>query len=70
MNHPDIHVYVHAARTAELRAAADAHRLRSAAAGDRGHRGGAVMRHRVGWLLIETGLRFLRPPALPRTAER
>ncbi|MEU6841228.1 hypothetical protein ABZ930_05040 [Streptomyces sp. NPDC046716] len=68
MNHPDIHAYVHAARTAELRAAARAHRLRRAAAADRSGSGVAPVRHRVAWLLIETGLRLLRPPAVPRPA--
>ncbi|MER5946691.1 hypothetical protein ABT127_11560 [Streptomyces sp. NPDC001904] len=70
MTHPEIHRYVHAARSAELRAAARAHRLRRAAAADRTDSGAAPLRHRVGWLLIETGLRFLRPPALPRPAGR
>ncbi|MFJ4716444.1 hypothetical protein [Streptomyces sp. NPDC088785] len=70
MSQPALHEYVHAARAADLRAEARAHRLRREAAAGRGARGVAPVRHRVGWLLIETGLRFLRPPALPRPAGR
>ncbi|MBO1330195.1 hypothetical protein [Streptomyces sp. VRA16 Mangrove soil] len=68
MNHPHIHACLHAARAAELRAQADAHRLRRLARTERRGREGASLRHRFGWLLIETGLRFLRPPRVPRPA--
>ncbi|MYW63058.1 hypothetical protein GTY65_03040 [Streptomyces sp. SID8379] len=69
MNHPDIHGYVHAARTAELRAQARAHRLRRTARADRPAHPTTSVRNRLGWLLIETGLRFLRPPTVPRPVE-
>ncbi|MDJ1134251.1 hypothetical protein [Streptomyces iconiensis] len=57
--HPETHLVLHHARAAELRAEADAYRLVSA---DRRRRG---LRTRLGWTLVEVGLRLA---AEPRTA--
>ncbi|MFB8249061.1 hypothetical protein ACFC5X_28970 [Streptomyces sp. NPDC055952] len=55
--HPDIHLALHHARAAELRAEADAPRTAA---------GGAALRTRVGWALVEVGLKLaLRPRPVP-----
>lgn len=67
MSHPDIHRHLHAARAAELRAQARTWKLlRTAGAGHSTWRS-APLRGRLGWLLIEAGLRLLcsRAPAHP-----
>jgi hypothetical protein len=51
--HPDIHLALHHARVAELRAEGGAHR----AAGRR-----QDLRARVGWTLIEVGLKLATRP--------
>ncbi|MFD0207800.1 hypothetical protein ACFVH9_01290 [Streptomyces hirsutus] len=57
--HIEIHLALHRIRVAELRAEADEHRL--AAAARRPQR----LRTRLGWVLVEVGLRLA---AAPRTA--
>ncbi|MEU3465007.1 hypothetical protein ABZ721_34280 [Streptomyces sp. NPDC006733] len=57
--HPDTHLALHLAHVADLRADADAYRL--AAAARHPHR----LRTRLGWALVEVGLRLT---AAPRTA--
>lgn len=54
--HPDTHLQLHHLRAAELRAEADAHRLGAEAT--RSHR----LRARVGWTLVEVGLRLASAP--------
>ncbi|MFG2452145.1 hypothetical protein [Streptomyces sp. M41(2017)] len=56
--HPDTGLQLHHLRAAELRAEADAYRLTAEA---RPHR----LRARVGWTLVEVGLRLA---SAPRTA--
>ncbi|MEU9174087.1 hypothetical protein AB0D34_41055 [Streptomyces sp. NPDC048420] len=57
--HPDTHLALHHARAADLRAEADAYRL--AAEAKRPY----DIRNRLGWTLIEVGLRLTTPkPAL------
>jgi hypothetical protein len=58
--HPEIHLALHHARGAELRAAAVSHRL--AAQGRRPRN----LRARLGWTLVEVGLRLAT--AAPRPA--
>ncbi|MEV6765317.1 hypothetical protein AB0N16_32695 [Streptomyces sp. NPDC051105] len=53
--HPETHLALHHARTAELRAAAEAHRLAVQARSPR------PLRTRVGWTLVEVGLRLAAP---------
>lgn len=65
-NHPDIHRYADAARATELRARAADWRLARTAAVATATRGGGPARTRLGWLLIEVGLRLVRPPAPAR----
>ncbi|MBG0852021.1 hypothetical protein I2W78_09225 [Streptomyces spinoverrucosus] len=57
--HPETHLALHHARATELRAEADAHRL---ALADRQTRD---LRIRLGWTLVEVGLRMV---ATPKTA--
>ncbi|MFG2729799.1 hypothetical protein [Streptomyces canus] len=57
--HPETHLALHHLRAADLRAEADAHRL--AAQAKRPH----AIRTRLGWTLVEVGLRLASPsPAL------
>lgn len=53
MTHSDIHLALHHARAAELRAEADAH---SATEGSRD------LRTRLGWALVEVGLKLAAQP--------
>ncbi|MEU2339350.1 hypothetical protein ABZ770_34710 [Streptomyces sp. NPDC006654] len=53
--HPETHLALHRARTAELRAEAEAHRLAGRARHPR------ALRTRVGWTLVEIGLRLATP---------
>ncbi|MFF4797036.1 hypothetical protein ACFY1U_01315 [Streptomyces sp. NPDC001351] len=57
--HPETHLALHHARAAELRAEADAYRLTVATRRRRD------LRTRLGWTLVEVGLRLA---AAPRTA--
>ncbi|MFI8192160.1 hypothetical protein ACIF8T_25820 [Streptomyces sp. NPDC085946] len=57
--HPDTHLALHQVRTAGLRAEADAHRLAAAARRPRDLRN---LRTRLGWTLVEVGLRLTTPP--------
>ncbi|MEG8277736.1 hypothetical protein [Streptomyces sp. AHA2] len=55
--HPDIHLALHHARAAELRAEAGTPRTTA---------GGDDLRTRVGWALVEVGLKLAtRPRAVP-----
>ncbi|MER5376383.1 hypothetical protein [Streptomyces sp. NPDC002553] len=54
--HPEIHLALHRAHTAALRADADAHRLAAAARRPRD------VRTRLGWTLVELGLRLAATP--------
>ncbi|MFI7414638.1 hypothetical protein ACIBU0_38950 [Streptomyces sp. NPDC049627] len=57
--HPETHLALHHARAAELRAEADGHRLAAEA------KQPYDLRTRLGWTLIEVGLRLATPrPAL------
>ncbi|GGP86217.1 hypothetical protein [Streptomyces griseomycini] len=61
--HPEIHLALHHSRAVGLRAEADAHRLAAAARTPRRPR---LLRARLGWTLVEVGLRLAtapRPPA-------
>ncbi len=60
--HPQTHLALHHVRAAELRAEADAYRLAAAARVPRRSRD---LRTRLGWTLVEVGLRLA---AAPRTA--
>ncbi|MFJ9146986.1 hypothetical protein ACIRP7_02690 [Streptomyces sp. NPDC102270] len=53
--HPETHLAVHHLRAADLRAEADAHRL--AAQAQRPY----AIRTRLGWTLVEVGLRLASP---------
>ncbi|WP_406490522.1 hypothetical protein OHB06_00695 [Streptomyces sp. NBC_01604] len=57
--HPETHLALHHARAAELRAEADAYRLAAATRRPRD------LRTRLGWTLVEVGLRLA---AAPKTA--
>ncbi|AOR29855.1 hypothetical protein BFF78_01045 [Streptomyces fodineus] len=61
--HPETHLALHHVRAAELRAEADAYRLAAAAAAAARHR--RDLRTRLGWTLVEVGLRLA---AAPKTA--
>ncbi|MFI1700152.1 hypothetical protein [Streptomyces bobili] len=63
--HPQTHLALHHVRTAELRAEADAYRLAAAARVPRRSRDLRDLRTRLGWTLVEVGLRLA---AAPRTA--
>lgn len=56
MLHPDTHLALHHTRAAELRAQADAHRLAAEA------RQPGELRTRLGWTLVEVGLRLAAAP--------
>ncbi|GAA3877899.1 hypothetical protein GCM10023084_33530 [Streptomyces lacrimifluminis] len=60
---PEIHLAAHHLRAAELRAEADAHRLALAA-----RRPAQDLRTRVGWTLVEVGLRLASVPPKPQIA--
>ncbi|CCK29734.1 hypothetical protein BN159_5355 [Streptomyces davaonensis JCM 4913] len=53
--HPETHLALHHARAAELRAQAEAHRLAAEA------RQPYDVRARLGWALVEVGLRLATP---------
>ncbi|MFD4831237.1 hypothetical protein ACFWPV_15485 [Streptomyces uncialis] len=53
---PEIHLALHHVRAAELRAEADAYRLAAAARRPRD------LRTRLGWVLVEVGLRLAAAP--------
>jgi len=53
--HPETHLALHHLRAADLRAEADAHRLAVEA------RRPYAIRTRVGWTLVEVGLRLAAP---------
>jgi len=57
--HPETHLALHHVRAAELRAEADAYRLAAAARHPRRPR---VLRTRLGWALVEVGLRLAAAP--------
>ncbi|KOU66420.1 hypothetical protein ADK57_18410 [Streptomyces sp. MMG1533] len=57
--HPETHLALHHVRAVELRAEADAYRLAAAARRPRD------LRTRLGWTLVEVGLRLA---AAPKTA--
>ncbi|GGW56260.1 MULTISPECIES: hypothetical protein [Streptomyces] len=63
--HPQTYLALHHVRTAELRAEADAYRLAAAARVPRRSRDLRDLRTRLGWTLVEVGLRLA---AAPRTA--
>ncbi|MFF8596092.1 hypothetical protein ACF061_32605 [Streptomyces sp. NPDC015220] len=54
--HPESHLILHRARATELRADAEAHRLAADA------RGPGELRARLGWTLVEVGLRMAAAP--------
>jgi hypothetical protein len=56
MTHPDTHLALHHQRAAELRARAEAHRLAATA------RRPGELRTRLGWTLVEVGLRLAAAP--------
>ncbi|MDH6570021.1 hypothetical protein M2160_005042 [Streptomyces sp. SAI-117] len=53
--HPETHLALHHLRAADLRAEADAHRLAAEA------RRPYAIRTRLGWTLVEVGLRLAAP---------
>ncbi|MEV0472568.1 hypothetical protein [Streptomyces prunicolor] len=55
--HPETHLALHHARTAELQARAEAHRLAVEARAPR-----QELRTRLGWTLVEVGLRLAATP--------
>ncbi|MFD5898386.1 MULTISPECIES: hypothetical protein [unclassified Streptomyces] len=55
----DVHLHLHSLRAAELRAEAAAYRHRAV-------RREARARARLGWLLVELGLRLVNGPSRPR----
>ncbi|MEV5089857.1 hypothetical protein AB0N18_18405 [Streptomyces griseoincarnatus] len=57
--HPENHLALHHVRAAELRAEADAYRLAAAARQPRRTRD---LRTRLGWALVEVGLRLAAAP--------
>ncbi|MET9898495.1 hypothetical protein [Streptomyces sp. NPDC006446] len=54
--HPDTHLQLHHLRAADLRAEADAYRLTAETGNPR------RLRARVGWTLVEVGLRLASAP--------
>ncbi|MFF8318871.1 hypothetical protein ACF06V_17095 [Streptomyces bobili] len=60
--HPQTYLALHHVRTAELRAEADAYRLAAAARVPRRSRDLRDLRTRLGWTLVEVGLRLAAPP--------
>ncbi|WP_369035576.1 MULTISPECIES: hypothetical protein [Streptomyces] len=63
MNPTEPYLALHHLRAADLRAEADAHRLAVAAKGPT-----PDLRTRVGWTLVEVGLRLASTPPKPRIA--
>ncbi|MEU3413946.1 hypothetical protein ABZ760_22215 [Streptomyces sp. NPDC006658] len=59
---PESHLALHHARAAELRAEADAYRLAAAARHPRHLRRPRDLRTRLGWALVEVGLRLAATP--------
>ncbi|MDH6626747.1 hypothetical protein M2271_004564 [Streptomyces sp. LBL] len=59
--HPEIHLSLHHLRTAELRAQAEAHRLATRAALTTHAKPPHGFRTRLGWTLVEVGLRLATP---------
>lgn len=57
--HPETHLALHHARAADLRAEADAHRLAASARRPR------RLRTRLGWTLVDVGLRLAAAPRTP-----
>ncbi|MFF9216432.1 hypothetical protein [Streptomyces viridosporus] len=62
--HPETRLALHHVRVADLRAEADAHRLAGAA---RGRRSPHDLRGRLGWTLVEVGLRLVTAPRAATT---
>ncbi|MEU9337394.1 hypothetical protein AB0D49_30250 [Streptomyces sp. NPDC048290] len=62
MTRPETHSVLHHTRADDLRAEADAHRLA------RQTREPRDLRTRVGWTLVEVGLRLVNPPHRPALA--
>ncbi|WNM35965.1 hypothetical protein RKE30_39255 [Streptomyces sp. Li-HN-5-11] len=60
--HPETHLALHRARAAELRADADAHRVAAPARRRRD------LRTRLGWTLVEVGLRLTATPGTAAAA--
>ncbi|MEU4877641.1 hypothetical protein [Streptomyces sp. NPDC021608] len=60
--HPETHLALHHARAVALRAEADAHRLASLARSAEVPRNPGGLRTRLGWTLVEVGLRLAAPP--------
>ena len=60
--HPDTHLALHHTRAAELRAQAEAHRLATEAKQPHD------LRARLGWTLVEVGLRLAAPRSKPAVA--
>jgi hypothetical protein len=56
MTHPDTHLALHHTRAAELQAQADAYRLAA------GTKRPSELRTRLGWTLVEVGLRLASAP--------
>ncbi|SED69133.1 hypothetical protein SAMN05216489_04136 [Streptomyces sp. 3213] len=61
--HPETHLALHHARTADLQAQAAAHRLAAEARAPR-----QELRTRLGWTLVEVGLRLAAAPNGPKPA--
>ncbi|WP_405882115.1 hypothetical protein OG762_27970 [Streptomyces sp. NBC_01136] len=57
MTHPDTHLALHHLRAAELQAQAETHRLARGSARRPGE-----LRTRLGWTLVEVGLRLASAP--------
>ncbi|MDT0404963.1 hypothetical protein [Streptomyces edwardsiae] len=62
--HPETHLALHHARAADLRAEADAHRLAASARRPRRLRT-RRLRTRLGWTLVDVGLRLAAAPRTP-----
>ncbi|MFJ4646050.1 hypothetical protein ACIP6Q_21230 [Streptomyces bobili] len=60
--HPQTHLALHHVRAVELRAEADAYRLAAAARVPRRSQDLRDLRTRLGWTLVEVGLRLAAPP--------
>ncbi|MFG2577005.1 hypothetical protein [Streptomyces sp. NPDC048481] len=63
--HPETHLALHHVRAAALRAEADTHRLAATATCADAPRTPGAVRTRLGWTLVEVGLRLA---AAPRTS--
>lgn len=65
--HPETHLLLHHARAAELHAEADADRLAGDVRQRQRHRQPRDLRGRLGWTLVEVGLRLATAtPAVPK----